>query len=355
MNRTLNILSVAYPLARVGPDAVGGAEQILWQLDAALAHAGHRSIVVAAQGSRVQGELVSTPNFACELTDEVRHRAWDDHRRAITNILRERPVDLIHLHGLDFLHYLPPEGPPVLATLHLPPSWYPPEIFHLKRACTWLVCVSHTQRRSCPASERLLPEIINGVDVHRLRGRHARRGYALALGRICPEKGFHLAQEAAARAGMPLLLAGEVFHYPEHERYYREEVAPRLGRQSRFLGPVDFARKRRLLSAANCLLVPSLAPETSSLVAMEALACGTPVVGFKSGALPEIIEHGKTGFLVDNAKEMAAAINETWRLSAEDCRQAARTRFSLDRMAQEYFDLYRDLIMRGKDGHSFGD
>lgn len=260
MNRPLNILSVAYPLAPVGPDAVGGAEQILMQLDAALVRAGHRSIVIAAEGSRVHGELISTPHFGSALTDEVRHRAWDHHRRAIANVLRERPVDLIHMHGIDFCHYLPGEGPPLLVTLHLPPAWYSPSVFNLRRPRTSLVCVSQNQRQACPASELPLTEIVNGVDVARFRGRRARRGYALALGRICPEKGFHLALDAAARAGMPLLLAGEVFHYPEHERYFRDEIEPRLGATRRFLGPVDFARKRRLLSAARCLLVPSLAP-----------------------------------------------------------------------------------------------
>ena len=102
----------------------------------------------------------------------------------------------------------------------------------------------------------------------------------MALGRICPEKGYHIALDAAARAGVPMVLAGEVFRYPAHEQYFRDEIAPRLDASRRFIGPVGLHRKRRLLSEARCLLAPSLAPETSSLVAMEALACGTPVIAF---------------------------------------------------------------------------
>ena len=119
------------------------------------------------------------------------------------------------------------------------------------------------------------------------------------------------------------------------------------GVKSRFIGPAGFARKRRLLSAARCLVVPSLAQETSSLVAMEALACGTPVVAFPSGALPEIIEHGRTGFLVHDEREMAKAIQAAGELDRALCRETARRRFTLDRMTRRYFALYEEMIMGG--------
>jgi glycosyltransferase involved in cell wall biosynthesis len=145
-----------------------------------------------------------------------------------------------------------------------------------------------------------------------------------------------------------LLIGGEVFAYPDHQRYFDEEVRPRLDGARRFLGPVGLRRKRRLLAAASCVLIPSLVPETSSLVAREALAAGTPVIAFRRGALAETVEHGRTGFLVDDLESMACAIPLVVGLDPETCRAAARERFSLDAMTAAYLDLYQRLASEGR-------
>ena len=116
-----------------------------------------------------------------------------------------------------------------------------------------------------------------------------------------------------------------------------------LDTHRRFLGPLGFARKRRLLSGARCLLVPSTAPETSSLVAMEALACGTPVVAFPSGALADLVEDGRTGFLVSSVAEMADAIAAAGQIDADTCRRTARERFDQAGMVARYLATYRQL------------
>lgn len=340
---SLTVLSVAYPFAPVGPDAAGGAEQVLGQLDAALVKGGHGSIVVANAASKVRGTLVPTKTLPGPITHEQRHSAWAEHRRNLLRALAEYHVDVVHMHGIDFHHYLPLPGPaPVLATLHLPPSWYGAEAFE-RRPGVHLHCVSASQRRACPPGTQLLPDIENGVPVRALACRCRKRRFALALGRICPEKNLHVALDAGRRAGVPVLLGGHVFAYETHERYFREQVAPRLDRERRFIGPLAFGRKRRLLAAARCVLLPTLAPETSSLVAMEALACGTPVVAFPSGALADIVEHGVTGFHVRDEREMADAIEACGRIDPERCRAAARERFPAESMLEKYFDVYRRL------------
>lgn len=339
----LTVLNVAYPLAPVGRDAVGGAEQVLAHIDAALVRAGHRSLVVAAEGSEVRGTLLAVARIDGPLDAAAHACAHENHRRAIASALDRHPVDIVHLHGIDFADYLPTPGVPVLATLHLPPSWYPPQALHPDRPRTWLNCVSASQHAACPPGAALLPPIPNGVPVDGHAARHARRAFAFALGRICPEKGFHVALDAARRAGRPLLLAGRVYDYAAHRDYFRDVIEPRLDRLRRFIGPVGIERKRRLMSAARCLVVPSLVAETSSLVAMEALACGTPVVARRIGALPGIVEPGRTGFLVEDEASMADAIEAAGALSAEHCRAAARERFSVEVMTRRYIDLYGEL------------
>jgi glycosyltransferase involved in cell wall biosynthesis len=341
---SLTVLSVAYPFAPVGLDAAGGAEQVLGHLDAALETAGHRSVVVAAAGSRTCGKLIATTLPHGQITDAMRRVVWAEHRRAIVRALAEHRIDVVHLHGLDFGEYLPPPGDvPLLVTLHLPAAWYPPQTFESARADLHLHCVSRTQHASCPPAARLLPPIPNGVPVQALDCRIRKHGHAMVLGRICPEKNMHVALAAGRRAGVPVLLGGEVFPYAAHQAYYYEEIVPRLDTQRIFLGRLGFARKRRLLAGARCLLLPTLAPETSSLVAMEALACGTPVVAFPSGAIPEIVDHGVTGFLVRDEAEMADAIAACDALDPERCRATARERFPLQRMVQRYFDVYEQL------------
>lgn len=344
MNVKRTILSVAYPLTDVGADAVGGSEQILTILDRSLTAAGHRSIVIAAEGSKISGRLIASPRSKRKLDESIREWARQIHRRLIQEALAKYAIDLVHMHSLDFHNYVPVSDVPVLATLHLPPDWYPSRVFRLKRRDFRMNCVSWSQHCCCPRSPHLLEPIPNGVDVDRLGGKAAKQDFALAMGRICPEKGFHLALDAAHRAGVELLLAGQVFPYESHLLYFRNEIQPRLDGLRRFVGPLGFARKKRLLAQARCLIIPSLVAETSSLVAMESLACGTPVIAFRSGALPEIVEHGRTGFIVSDVKGIARALLKVDGLDPDDCRIAAQVRFSAHSMAEKYLSVYEQLI-----------
>jgi glycosyltransferase involved in cell wall biosynthesis len=344
---TLTVLNVAYPLAPVGPDSVGGAEQVLSALDRALVAAGHRSIVIACEASRVAGRLIATPAETGILDEAAKHRAQARHREAIRLAMARYPIDVVHLHGIDFDAYLPPAGP-TLVTLHLPLDWYPAEALLPGRDDLWLCPVSQSQLRRAPAGARLREPAPNGVDIAGLSGTAAKRSFALMLGRVCPEKGLELAIDAAKAADMPLLIGGQIYPYAYHQDYFRNDVAPRLDARRRFLGPLGLVRKRRFLRAARCLLVPSLAPETSSLVAMEAAAAGTPVVAFASGALPEVVEHGRTGFIVHDVNEMAEAMRRIGEIDPAVCRETARRRFSLASMVAHYFSLYRELAGLGR-------
>lgn len=264
------------------------------------------------------------------------------YRAAMARIIAAEGVDVVHTHGGDFYDYLPESQVPVLATLHLPSGSYPPGVFTQPKDCIYLNCVSRSQRGDCPdAVGNMLDEVPNGVDLTRFRP-DVRAACALVLGRICEEKGVHLALDAARQANVPLRIAGQVFPYPEHLQYFRREVLPRLDAERRFLGPVGMAEKPELIAASRCVVVPSTVPETSSLVALEALACGTPVVAFRGGALPDLIENGRTGFLVDSVEEMAVAIERASELRGDACRAAAE-RFPLEEMCGRYLRLYQRI------------
>jgi glycosyltransferase involved in cell wall biosynthesis len=145
---------------------------------------------------------------------------------------------------------------------------------------------------------------------------------------------------------VPLVLAGKVFPYEAHENYFRTDIQPRLGLRHVYLGPVGREEKLRLYANARCVVVPSTVPETASLVALEALACGAPVVAFRAGALPDVVTDGRTGFLVGSVDQMAGAIARAHEIDPEECRRSVRDRFSAARMSDQYLAMYRRCSMK---------
>jgi len=176
----------------------------------------------------------------------------------------------------------------------------------------------------------------------------------LWLGRICEEKAPHLALDIAARANVPITLAGRVYPFSYHQQYFHREIAPRLAqmRNAVFVQAPSSEHKHQLLREAKAVLITSHVDETSSLVAMEAAASGTPVVAFRRGALPEIVEDGATGFLVDGMEAAVEALRRIDQIDPLDCVQRAKVNFSSKRMADNYQRLYVEIM--GASAVSFG-
>jgi glycosyltransferase involved in cell wall biosynthesis len=340
---SLTVLSVGYPFAPVGPDSVGGAEQVMRIVEEAIVRAGHRSLVLAAKGSRCLGSLfeIDVPHGPLEI--DARRETLAAYLETIDDLVRRSHVDIVHMHGVDFAGYLPPDGPALAATLHLSPSTYPAEVFALARPRTQLVCVSKWQRDTCPRGSVPLTVVPNGIKLDEFSPVADKGDFVLALGRICPEKGFHFALDAAKRASATLLLAGTVFPYPEHMHYFRNEIVPRLDDRRMFIGAIGGQQKKHLLARARCVVLPSFVEETSSLVAMEALASGTPVIARRVGALGELLEDGVTGYFVSDVEETADAMDEVLTLSSRSCRRVAERRFSSRTMTGGYLDLFERL------------
>jgi glycosyltransferase involved in cell wall biosynthesis len=324
----------------------GGAEQMLWSVEREMHARGWETSLAACEGSQISGKVFPTGCAPIAL-DRFEERR-DQHHDAILQTLRFRDFDLLHDKSGHFWKFAREVEAPVLVTLHLPRSFYSEELFRDLPANVFFNCVSRSQARSFTDIPRMVGVVRNGIAIDRLQFTNEKQDYLLWLGRICPEKGTHLAIEAAQRSGAPLVIAGAVYPFSYHQQYFEREVRPRIEQSKGNVIYVDtptFEEKAKLLRNARALIQPTLAPETSSLVAMEAMACGTPVIALNTGALPEVVVHGETGFLVRSMSALIAAIHDVDQIWPSACRSHVEAHFSSRRMADDYEDLY-ELVMR---------
>jgi glycosyltransferase involved in cell wall biosynthesis len=345
------ILFTAYPLLPVNENSAGGAEQVLWNLQRELAAKGNRVTVAACAESVVDGQLYPTGAPARgSLASAKAHE--DGHAIKCLELLRVRDAigtgfNLVHDHsGSFFTQANKFRDVPVLATLHLPRSFYPANAFHRVAPNVYFNCVSKTQAKSFSDLPRMVGHVNNGIALDRFSLQVNKQDYLLWMGRICEEKGPHIALDVAAKAGVPIVIAGTIYPFAYHQRYFEDAIRPRLekmGDSARFVNVPSFATKLDLLRNARAVLITSTAEETSSLVAMEAAACGTPVVALRKGALPEVVEHGVTGILARSEDKLTDALRQVSELKPQICRAHAERNFSAARMAEDYQKLYRRL------------
>ena len=345
------VLYVAYPLLTVSEASAGGAEQVLWTLEREMAGRDVVTTVAASAGSRVSGELFSTGE-PCSRTDDFERRNRE-HQDAILQLVRQRTVEgrpfhLIHDMSGSFWTRATEIDLPVLATLHLPRHFYPATQFENVPENVSFNCVSQSQARSFLELKQLTGVVPNGIALDRFLPGDGERNGLLWLGRICEEKGPHLALDIAGRAGLPIVIAGQVYPFSYHQQFFAREVEPRLRANAHATWidcPLD-EFKRKLLRESAALLITSQVDETSSLVAIEAAASGIPVVAFRRGALPEVVKNEVTGFVVEDVDDAVEALKEIENISCEDCARYAQTHFSSAKMAGEYQRLYSLLLQR---------
>jgi glycosyltransferase involved in cell wall biosynthesis len=349
----MRILYIGYPLLTVSRESAGGAEQMLWTLEREMARRSWETTVAASAGSCVAGELFPTGE-PCHDPDDLEPRNREHQDKIVALVRRRaregRPFDLIHDKSGTFWPRAAEVGPPMLATLHLPRSFYAPQSFENISANVSFNCVSVSQARSFDELNALQGVIPNGIALEFFAAgqgpNHRPRSGLLWLGRICEEKAPHLALDIAAHAGLPITLAGQVYPFSYHQQYFDREVAPRLREMPKatFTSLPSFDRKCQLLCEAQALLITSLADETSSLVAMEAGASGTPVIAFARGALPEIVRGGVTGFLALGPDDMVPALERVSEIDPAACTRHAREHFSSAAMAESYARLYARVL-----------
>jgi glycosyltransferase involved in cell wall biosynthesis len=345
----MRILYVAYPLLTVSDRSAGGAEQVLWILEREMARRGVDTTVAASAGSSVAGELFSTGE-PCRSLDDFQRRNLE-HQDRVVEFIRRRarqgaPFDLIHDMSGNFWPRTREFETPLLATLHLPRRFYDSQLFQDIPENVIFNCVSSSQ--AVGFSDRAAIVVNNGIALDRYEPNVDRKTRAglLWLGRICEEKAPHLALDIADAAQLPITLSGQVYPFTYHQQYFDRQVAPRLARMAgaNFVQTPSADAKRRLLRQARALLVTSQVEETSSLVAMEAAACGTPVIATRRGALPEVVQDGCTGFLEDGVEGAVQALRRLDEIDSRVCVLYAIQNFSSAKMAERYADIYAHSV-----------
>jgi glycosyltransferase involved in cell wall biosynthesis len=205
-----------------------------------------------------------------------------------------------------------------------------------------LVAISDAQRSKAPHLH-WLATAANAIRVETFPFRTDKEEFALFLGRFHPDKAPHLAIEAARAAGLPIVLAGKCAE-PIERAYFAKEIESRLGPDVTIFGVANAIQKRDLLVRARCLLFPACWDEPFGLVMIEAMACGTPVVGLRRGAVCEVVVDGLTGILADDPEELAGAVDASRAIDPHDCRRHVESRFTPERMAASYEAAYRSAL-----------
>jgi len=342
----MRIAQVAPLYESVPPKLYGGTERIVSYLTEELVQQGHEVTLFASGDSLTQAELVPICPQALRLNDKcidpVAH-----HIVMIDSVLaRRREFDIIHFH-IDYLHFpmTRETGTTTLTTLH--GRLDIPDLRPLYRTFREMPVSSISDAQRCP-----LPwlnwqgTIYHGLPTNHYEFSPESRGYLVFLGRTSPEKGLEQAIAIAKQVGLPLKIAAKVDR--TDIEYFKGKIQPLLDApEIEFVGEVGFPQKNELLGGAVAMLFPIAWPEPFGIVMIEALACGTPVVAYPCGSVPEVIEDGVTGFIVGNADAAALAIQNIDSIDRAVCRQQFEERFTSFNMSSNYLRLYQALVRQG--------
>ena len=344
----LRIAQVAPLVETVPPESYGGTERIVSYLTEELVGLGHDITLFASGGSATKAKLVPVSEQSLRSDPSVK----DPLTRTIVELeevlKRTRDFDLIHFHD-GYVHF------PLSRRLQIPsvttmhgrmdlPDLVP--IFQ-EFSEVPLISISNQQRSPLPFAN-WVATVLHGIPEDLFSFQPDPGDYAAFVGRICPEKRPDRAIEMAKDVGMPLKIAAKVDK--ADQQYFESEIKPLLNSSLiEFIGEVNDVEKNELLRSARAFLFPIDWPEPFGLVMIESLACGTPVIAFECGSVPEVLEHGKTGFIVRTMDEAKQALRKVETVSRLVCRQEFERRFTSARMAENYLLAYERLLKETRD------
>jgi glycosyltransferase involved in cell wall biosynthesis len=335
------------PLAEsVPPSHYGGTERVVSWLSDELVALGDKVTLFASSGSKTKAELVAVSPKPLRLS-----RPPIDPMSALTALLecvarRANDFDVIHCH-LDWIHIplFRRLGRPFVTTLHGRLGL--PHMHELAAGFADAPFVSISNSQRAPLSElNFVATIYHGLPERLLLPNLQAGSYLAFLGRFTPEKGPHVAIRLARKSNLPLRIAAKIPRMQTH--YFKEQIEPLLdGDRIEFVGEVNESQKQDFLGNALAVLFPIDWPEPFGLVMIEAMACGTPIIAWRRGSVPEIIDHGVSGFIVDSEAEAIDAIARIATLDRRAVRATFERRFTARRMAESYRRGFERLIARG--------
>jgi glycosyltransferase involved in cell wall biosynthesis len=338
----LRIAQVSPLYFNVPPKLYGGTERVVSYLTEELVAQGHDVTLFASGDSETSAKLIAVcPRALCHVVNYGDPRPYFDRMMKLVFADVSR-FDVIHFHTevLQF-SWLRNQPCPNVTTLHGPirPRWksvvdeYNPP----------LVSISDDQRLPIP-NAKWQATVNHGLPRDLFTFRKAPGDYLAFIGRVSPEKRLDRAIRIACRAGMKLKVAANIDREDQH---FKQDIEPLLDEARdcvEFVGQVGGREKDEFLGKAHALLFPIDGPESFGLVMIESLACGTPVIAWRTGPVPEVIDYGRTGFIVESVEEAVEAVGRVVGLSRETCRQVFEDRFDAACMTRQYVEVYRRLV-----------
>lgn len=341
----MRIAQIAPLIERVPPKKYGGTERVIYALTEELVKRGHDVTLFATGDSITSAKLSSV--FPSSLREANFTNLYKKNSWTILNFglayQRQHEFDIIHDHnGVISLPTANLSPTPVVMTMHGAFSVVNKHVFKSFRNPN-IVSISLAQRQPLPKLN-YVGNVYNGLDLRYYPVNTNPGKYLLFVGRITKEKGVHIAIEVAKRLNLELIIAAKLEKI--HQRYFNRYIKPRLSSKIRWIGEVDERTRNLLMSRALCFLHPVTWREPFGLTLIEAMACGCPIVAFDRGSIPEVVKHGKTGFIAKDIDEMVYYVSQITKIKRQDCRIHALQEFSVEKMTSGYEEVYRNVIKK---------
>jgi len=349
--KMLKIVQVAPFEESVPPKKYGGTELVVSNITEELIKRGHSVYLIATGDSKTSAKLIPVFPEAIRRHPEAKDAKIREAFKYIgvgrvINFLRGINADIVHNHiGWRLFPFAPSVSKPIITTLHGPLDVPYQKFVHKQFQKYPFVSISDSQRRPLPELN-YVATVYNGIDVKKLKFNETPKDHFVFLGRMSPEKGPVQAIKIAKKAGVKLKMAAKVDTLDAP--FFEKEVKPLIdGKQIEFIGEIKTAEKSNFLGNARGLIAPIQWEEPFGLFFTETMACGTPVITFNRGSVPEIIKDGKTGFIAKNMNEAVRVVKNIDKIERKECRKNVEEKFTVEKMVDGYEKVYYELT-KGK-------